>query len=71
MNARRTLEQVLNRLDLEFNEEAISLLLSYQALVLKWNKSYNLTATRDPAEFFTRHLLGHSDPAGTVFIILA
>lgn len=57
MNKKRTLEQVLNKLDVEFNEKAISLLLNYQELVMKWNKSYNLTATRDPAEFFTRHLI--------------
>lgn len=32
-------------------------LLSYIELLLKWNKAYNLTAVRDPAQMVTRHLL--------------
>ena len=32
-------------------------LLAYVALLLKWNRAYNLTAMRDPAEMITRHLL--------------
>jgi 16S rRNA (guanine527-N7)-methyltransferase len=32
-------------------------LLDYQALLSKWNKVYNLTAVRDPAEMITLHLL--------------
>jgi len=32
-------------------------LLAYGALILKWNKVYNLTALRDPATVMTHHLL--------------
>jgi len=32
-------------------------LLSYLALLLKWNSVYNLTAVRDPAQMLTQHLL--------------
>jgi 16S rRNA (guanine527-N7)-methyltransferase len=32
-------------------------LLSYVDLIQKWNKVYNLTAVRDPAEMLTHHLL--------------
>ena len=32
-------------------------LLGYGALILKWNKVYNLTALRDPAQVLTHHLL--------------
>ena len=32
-------------------------LLDYLALLAKWNKVYNLTAVRDPAEMLTHHLL--------------
>ncbi|HEY4316411.1 MAG TPA: 16S rRNA (guanine(527)-N(7))-methyltransferase RsmG [Herbaspirillum sp.] len=32
-------------------------LLAYLALLSKWNKVYNLTAVRDPAQMLTHHLL--------------
>lgn len=32
-------------------------LLAYIALLEKWNKAFNLTAVRDPAEMVTRHVL--------------
>jgi 16S rRNA (guanine527-N7)-methyltransferase len=32
-------------------------LLDYQALLLKWNKVYNLTAVRQPDDMLTHHLL--------------
>ncbi len=57
MNNTVTLAHVLSTLGLRFDEDTVSLLLAYQRLVLKWNKFYNLTATRDSAEFFPRHLL--------------
>ena len=32
-------------------------LLAYLALLIKWNKAYNLTAVRNPDEMVSRHLL--------------
>ncbi|MET0543984.1 MAG: 16S rRNA (guanine(527)-N(7))-methyltransferase RsmG [Variovorax sp.] len=32
-------------------------LMAYGALILKWNKVYNLTALRDPSQVLTHHLL--------------
>ncbi|WP_448254618.1 16S rRNA (guanine(527)-N(7))-methyltransferase RsmG [Ottowia oryzae] len=39
------------------SDEQRGQLLDYLALLGKWNKVYNLTAVRDPAEMLTHHLL--------------
>ncbi|WP_268798711.1 16S rRNA (guanine(527)-N(7))-methyltransferase RsmG [Pseudomonas huanghezhanensis] len=44
-------------LGLVLNERQHNLLLAYLALLIKWNKAYNLTAVRDPDEMVSRHLL--------------
>lgn len=44
-------------LNLSFSETVIEQLLAYHALLVKWNKAYNLTAVRDPQEMIERHLL--------------
>ena len=44
-------------LGLSLNDTQIAQLLGYHALIQKWNKVYNLTAIRDPAEMLTHHLL--------------
>jgi 16S rRNA (guanine527-N7)-methyltransferase len=42
---------------LSLSSDQISKLLAYLTLIQKWNKVYNLTAIRDPAEMLTHHLL--------------
>lgn len=54
---RTTLQDGLQSLPLVLDERQISLLLDYLGLLQKWNKVYNLTAVRDPAEMVTHHLL--------------
>jgi len=47
----------LQALDLALNDQQVGRLLDYMALIQKWNKVYNLTSVRDPAEMLTHHLL--------------
>ncbi len=47
----------LKALALDLTNAQIASLLAYQNLISKWNKVYNLTAVRDPAEMLTLHLL--------------
>lgn len=44
-------------LGLSLSDAECDRLLAYQALILKWNRVYNLTAVRDPSEMLTHHLL--------------
>lgn len=54
---RATLQAGLQSLQLELDARQVELLLDYMGLLQKWNKVYNLTAVRDPAEMMTHHLL--------------
>ena len=47
----------LNDLGLTLADAQVSQLLDYLELIRKWNKVYNLTAVRQPAEMLTHHLL--------------
>lgn len=47
----------LDALQLSVDANQLQQLLAYHALLMKWNKAYNLTAVRDPAEMITRHLI--------------
>ena len=51
------LRQGARQLDIELTDDQTQQLLAYLALLNKWNKAYNLTAVRDPAEMVSRHLL--------------
>ncbi len=44
-------------LGVEVSPQQQEQLLAYLALLIKWNKAYNLTAVRDPDEMVSRHLL--------------
>jgi 16S rRNA (guanine527-N7)-methyltransferase len=54
---RQVLEQSLPRSGVVLHVDQVTALLTYLDLIQKWNKVYNLTAVRDPAEMLTHHLL--------------
>ncbi len=47
----------ISELGLELADQQYLSLLNYIDLLQKWNKVYNLTAVRDPAQMLVRHLL--------------
>lgn len=57
MSADRELREGAATLGLSLDDRQCEQLLAYGALILKWNKVYNLTALRDPASVLTHHLL--------------
>jgi 16S rRNA (guanine527-N7)-methyltransferase len=44
-------------LGLGLSDQQCDALLAYQAMLIKWNQVYNLTAVRKPADMLTHHLL--------------
>ncbi len=57
MTPRAALERGLNEMALTLPADAVGQLLAYVGLLAKWNRTYNLTAIRDPLEMVSRHLL--------------
>jgi 16S rRNA (guanine527-N7)-methyltransferase len=57
MSGEATLRAGAAQLGLTLDDRQCERLLAYGALILKWNKVYNLTALRDPATVMTHHLL--------------
>ena len=57
VNVEEGLRTGVQALVLSLSDEQIQRLLGYMALIQKWNKVYNLTALRDPADMLTHHLL--------------
>lgn len=56
-NMIQALREGAQALGLALSQAQLEQLLAYQALLAKWNKVYNLTALRDPAQMMTHHLL--------------
>jgi 16S rRNA (guanine527-N7)-methyltransferase len=56
-NHARELAEGAKRLGVVLTHEQSRQLLAYLQLLDKWNRAYNLTAVRDPAEMVSRHLL--------------
>ncbi len=57
MTAATALAEGLDGLGLALPEEAIRKLLAYVDLLVKWNRTYNLTAIRDPERMVDYHLI--------------
>ncbi|VTU13346.1 16S rRNA (guanine(527)-N(7))-methyltransferase RsmG [Variovorax sp. RA8] len=57
MSSDRELREGAAALGLSLDDRQREQLLAYAALILKWNKVYNLTALRDPTSVLTHHLL--------------
>jgi 16S rRNA (guanine527-N7)-methyltransferase len=57
MSSDRQLREGAATLGLSLDDRQCEQLLAYGALILKWNKVYNLTALRDPSSVLTHHLL--------------
>lgn len=57
MNRDKILQSGLQALEIALPETAIDKLLVYVDLLVKWNRTYNLTAIRDGDEMVTQHLL--------------
>lgn len=55
--ARTRLTDGLEALGLDLSAEAVTQLLDFVALLGRWNRAFNLTSVRDPAQMITRHLL--------------
>ncbi|MDT8372330.1 MAG: 16S rRNA (guanine(527)-N(7))-methyltransferase RsmG [Gammaproteobacteria bacterium] len=51
------LEQGCKALTLSLNDEQLHQMLAYVALLVKWNKVYNLTSVRDADQMISRHIL--------------
>ena len=57
MTPEDTLRRGVAELGLELPQGAEARLMRYMALLEKWNRTYNLTAIRNPDEVVTHHLL--------------
>ena len=55
--SRQALAAGLAELHLELSDATQDKLLDFRDLLLKWNRTYNLTALRDPAQAISHHLL--------------
>ncbi|MCU0234743.1 MAG: 16S rRNA (guanine(527)-N(7))-methyltransferase RsmG [Thermoanaerobaculales bacterium] len=55
--AERDLETGARTLGTPLGGETAARLLAYAALLIRWNRAYNLTAIRDPRAILARHLL--------------
>ena len=57
MNLEKILQQGLQEMGVDLNAAAARGLINFLALLEKWNRTYNLTAIRDPEQMVPRHLL--------------
>ncbi len=54
---KQQLDHALVLQDISLEDDAQDRLIDYLELLVRWNKTYNLTAIRDPEEMISRHLI--------------
>ncbi len=57
MDLRAKLDALIAKTDLDVSDKQREQLLGYVGLLDKWNKAYNLTSVRDPADMLVKHIL--------------
>ena len=57
MNLRVNLDALIAQTDLKISDEQASKLIQLVELLVKWNKAYNLTSVRDPAQMLVKHIM--------------
>jgi 16S rRNA (guanine527-N7)-methyltransferase len=57
LNPQTRLQEAAHQLGIQLTAQQSDALFAYLDLIQKWNKVYNLTAVRGPAEMLTHHLL--------------
>ncbi|MCZ4373659.1 16S rRNA (guanine(527)-N(7))-methyltransferase RsmG [Vibrio diazotrophicus] len=57
MDLRAKLDSLITKTDLDVSDKQREQLLGYVGLLNKWNKAYNLTSVRDPADMLVKHIL--------------
>ncbi|WP_165312675.1 16S rRNA (guanine(527)-N(7))-methyltransferase RsmG [Vibrio ziniensis] len=57
MDLRAKLDSLIAKTDLDVSDKQRQQLLGYVELLNKWNKAYNLTSVRDPADMLVKHIL--------------
>ncbi|MWN05930.1 16S rRNA (guanine(527)-N(7))-methyltransferase RsmG [Gilliamella sp. Pas-s95] len=54
---KKKLTSLIDQTDLSISESQIDQLIHYVEMLSKWNKTYNLTAVRDPSEMLVKHIM--------------
>ncbi|MWP62144.1 16S rRNA (guanine(527)-N(7))-methyltransferase RsmG [Gilliamella sp. Pas-s25] len=54
---KKKLTSLIDQADLSISESQIDQLIHYVEMLSKWNKTYNLTAVRDPNEMLVKHIM--------------
>ena len=65
------IDQACHQLGLACSEEQRSRLLAYIAAMVRWNKTYNLTALREPSQMLVQHVFDSLAPLPDLFATVA
>ena len=57
MNLRTKLDELIAQTDLDITDAQASQLIQLVELLIKWNKAYNPTSVRDPAQMLVKHIM--------------